>query len=114
MIAWKCGAIAVLLGAASVALSAPSASADVYKTSCYKANCVRFECDDRGKDCFRLGYFARSTYDLSYPHCYYENHGVASGGSGPGPTGCGSGPAPHYHYQDHFDSDDDYAEYSAG
>ena len=114
MIAWKSAATALLLAAGAVSASPHSASADVFKTSCYKDNCVRFECDDQGRDCFRLGYFARDTYDLAYPHCYYENNGAASGGSGRGPTGCGSGPSPHYHYLDHFDSDDDYAEYSGG
>jgi hypothetical protein len=111
MIAWKSGALALLLAAVAVPVSAQPAFADVYKTSCYKANCVRLECDEQGADCYRLGYFERDAYDLAYPHCYYENHGVASGGDGPGATGCGSGPSPQYHYLDHFDSDDDYAEY---
>jgi hypothetical protein len=109
MNAWKRGAIGVLLGAA--ALSAQPASAAMYKTSCYKEDCVRYECDDQGKICSRLGYFARSTYDMDHPTCYAENLGAASGGTGPGARGCGSGPAPEYHYLNHFDPNDDYLEY---
>ncbi|HEY6578300.1 MAG TPA: hypothetical protein VIY09_03180 [Rhizomicrobium sp.] len=103
-------AIAALLAAGATAVCARPASADLFKTSCYKRDCVRVECDDRGASCFRLGYFARDSYDLSAPYCYHENYGAPSGGIGPGGVGCGSGPAPHYHYLNRFDQDDDFNE----
>jgi hypothetical protein len=106
---WKHGAVAIVL--ATVALLAQPASAAIYKTSCYKKDCVRIECDDRGTLCSRLGYFARDTYDVDAPSCYAESVAAPSGGTGPAPTGCGSGPKPQYHYLNHFDPNNDFIEY---
>ncbi|MGH6877786.1 MAG: hypothetical protein ACREHV_10480 [Rhizomicrobium sp.] len=112
--ALKVIAIAVLAGAGAgaTAVSADPAPPDLFKTSCYKEDCVRVECDNQGENCFRLGYFARDSYDLTAPYCYHANYGAPSGGIGPGGIGCGSGPAPHYHYLNHFDPDNDFNEFA--
>ncbi|HTT84667.1 MAG TPA: hypothetical protein VMF67_14405 [Rhizomicrobium sp.] len=109
MYAYKHGLLAITLAVAAVA--AQPASAALYKTSCHKRDCVRLECDDRGAICFRLGYFRRDSYDEAAPSCQFEDFGAPSGGIGSGGSGCGSGSNPEYHYLNHFDPNNDYAEY---
>lgn len=66
-------AAAALLGLGAIAVTATQASADTFKTSCYGGDCVRLQCDDWGRDCFRIG---RVDYDRPVPYGYTQSYNV--------------------------------------
>jgi hypothetical protein len=104
----------VLAGAAGLVIAASAVaapnyarpSAYRYRTSCYSNDCVRFLCDEGGRDCFLIGYFDKRE-DI--------HPALPEWGDHPGPpppefhyygyTG------PHYHYKNVFDPDNDYDAY---
>ncbi|MGH6889431.1 MAG: hypothetical protein ACREHF_09565 [Rhizomicrobium sp.] len=74
--ALKLTAAAAVLGLAAVAVTGTPAAADTFQTRCYGADCVRLQCDDWGRDCFRIGRFDQYDYDRPAPYGYTESYSV--------------------------------------
>lgn len=70
--ALKVTAAAAVMGLGAMAVTAPPASADTYKTRCSADDCVRLQCDDWGRACFRVDRFDRGDYDRPVPYGYME------------------------------------------
>ena len=105
---------ALAMGAVAIAAPGGSATADpyeTYRTSCRSNDCVRFLCDEMGRNCFLLGYFdrreeahqARDEYQNMPNSSYAPPHDGDRYNYGNN--------APHYHYTNHFDPDNDYDDY---
>jgi hypothetical protein len=104
---------ALALGSLEIMISGTSAKAnahETYRTSCNGNDCVRYLCDDGGRDCFLIGYFDRR--DEGRPVCNEFREEPDSLLAPPrdchneyGSTGA------RYHYRNHFDPDNDYNEY---
>jgi hypothetical protein len=69
-------AAAAVLGLGAIAVTGTSASADTFRTRCYGDDCVRLQCDDWGRDCFRISRFDRDDYDRAAPYRYTESYNV--------------------------------------
>lgn len=125
-------AAVVVIGA--LAVSVGPAAADTYKTACRGDDCVRVQCDDRGRDCFRLGYVDRRALPAGTPYeetdAYQGTRGFVFGLRDPDndydpyPGFFDSGhntfdpdndydayPGIYSHYTNHFDPDNDYDSY---
>ncbi|HEY3779046.1 MAG TPA: hypothetical protein VGL35_13420 [Rhizomicrobium sp.] len=74
--ALKMTAAAAMLGLGAIATTGTPASADTFRTRCYGDDCVRMQCDDWGRDCFRIGEFDRYDYDRVTPYNYTRTYNV--------------------------------------
>lgn len=72
--ALKLTVAAAVLGLGAIAITGTPASADTFKTRCYGDDCVRMQCDDWGRGCFRVGRFDRYDYDRPAPYGYTETY----------------------------------------
>lgn len=126
--------MAALTGPGVLAAPVDPAAADTVKTVCRGDDCVRWQCDDRGRDCFRLGYVDRraipvgtryeetdayqepagfvfglrdpdNDYD-SYPGMYDGSHNTLDPDND-----YDAYPGFYSHYTNHFDPDNDYDSY---
>src|ERR1700678_2457211 len=102
------------MGAPQIAIAGTSAQAsahETYRTSCRGNDCVRFLSDERGQDCFLVGYFDRR--EEGRPVC--NEYSVKRAASPQPLRDCEndvySNNGPRYHYKNHFDPDNDYEEY---
>lgn len=64
----KIATMAGLLAFGALAVTVSTAAADTFKTVCRGDDCMRLECDDRGRDCFRLGYVDRNALPAGTPY----------------------------------------------
>jgi hypothetical protein len=99
----------------ALAVSEGLAAADTFKTACRGNDCVRVQCDDRGRDCFRLGYTDRRTLPAGTPYeetdAYEEPRDSFFGL--PADPDNDYDPYPGFFGADHytFDPDNDFDEY---
>lgn len=110
--AFRISTIAAAAVFGALAVSAEPAAADSYKTVCRGDDCMRVQCDDRGRDCFRLGYVDRRALPAGTPYeetdAYRETRGFVFGLRDPDND---YDPYPGYFDSDTLDPDNDYDEY---